>query len=450
LGAIVRFTFIPWGDEKNQISRAIAAKEYDIYVGGAWTDFKNFAVKNAFVDLKPMLAKVPKLAEHYGDVLQRAEIDGKLYGIPQLNKPGAGGEGILYREDLRKKWGLPEVEDMDSLEKYLYKAKQEFPDTPMINDQRVGDKIFQLIAGNKYLPSITSMQGTALTVGTYDNPFKAISIYDTPEYKQAVTIAKKWYDDGIIAHDILASQGNETDKTKQLMLAGKKPLEFSNHFGAVSTAYIPALKKDHPDWEFGWLDIGFDMFPNSVRLPAVSAETATMMSIGANSKYPEIALKLIEKAHTDRTYYDLLQYGVQGVHYNKQGDSINYTGIDDKNRKPGWTGLVDGYMNYQEKYPGEWQAISDKLGTEGPKLAVKNGPSPYEGFVFNTADLSAELSSLQTARTQYVLPLQTGVVKKSVDSDLDTAKQQLKGAGLDKYMAALQKQLDAFAASKKK
>ena len=29
LGATIRFDFIPWGDEKNQISRAIASKEYD-------------------------------------------------------------------------------------------------------------------------------------------------------------------------------------------------------------------------------------------------------------------------------------------------------------------------------------------------------------------------------------------------------------------------------------
>ena len=39
LGATIRFDFIPWGDEKNQISRAIASKEYDLYVGGAWSDF---------------------------------------------------------------------------------------------------------------------------------------------------------------------------------------------------------------------------------------------------------------------------------------------------------------------------------------------------------------------------------------------------------------------------
>ncbi|XEC94412.1 DUF3502 domain-containing protein [Paenibacillus tarimensis] len=449
LGAKIRFDFIPWGDEKNQISRAIVAKEYDLYVGGGWSDYPSFAQKNAFADLKPLLGEVPELVKHYNGALERVELGGKLFGIPQFGKPGAGGEGVLYREDLRKEWNLPEIKDFASLEQYLYKAKEEFPDTPMINDPRVGYRIFQMIAGGKYIFNpLTQMQGTAFTVSTLDNPYKAINVYETPEFKEAVTIAQKWYKDGIIAHDILAAQGNETDKTKQLMLAGQKPLEFSNHFWAVSGAYVPAIKVEHPDYEFGWLDFTLDMAPANVWMPQLTLDT-TAISVGAHSKYPEIALKFIEKAHTDRTYYDLLQYGVSGIHYNFVDGVVNYDGIADKNRRPGWTGLNDGFMNYKSKYPGEWQAYADKMEQEGAPLAEKNGVYPYEGFFFNTSGLSAELSSLETARTQYIQPWSAGVIKKSIDEDLEAAMKQLKAAGLDKYMEELQKQLDEFAAAKK-
>lgn len=452
LGAKVRFDFIPWGDEKNQISRAIAAKEYDLYVGGAWSDYKNFAIKNAFADLKPMLGQVPKLVERYGEVLNRIEINGKLFGIPQINKPGGGGgDGFLYREDLRKQWGLPEVKDLDSLEKYLYKAKEEFPDTPMINDPRFGDVIWKWMAGDKYfIPALTQVQGTSFAVTSFEEPYKAISIYDTPEYKEVLAKAKKWYDDGIVAHDILAAQGNETDKTKELMKAGKKPLEFSNWWGPVSNNYVPEIKKEHPDWEFGWLDIGVDVHPNILFLPSVSVETTSMISVGAHSKYAETALKLIEKVHSDPTYYDLLALGVKGIHYNLDGEIVNFEGIDGKNRKPAWTASYDGYMARQSKYPGEFQAIYESLDKRGTEAAQKNGVNPYEGFVFNTSELAAEMSSLETLRTQYVQPLAAGVVKKSIDADLEAAVKQLKSAGLDKYMSALQTQLDAFAATKKK
>ncbi|WP_223192629.1 DUF3502 domain-containing protein [Paenibacillus sedimenti] len=449
LNATVRFTFVPWGDEKNQISRAVVAKEYDLYVGGAWSDFKNFATKNAFADLKPFLSKTPKLVEHYKGLLGRLEINGKLYGIPQYGKPGAGGDGLLYREDLRKKWGLPEIKDLDSLEKYLYKAKQEFPSTPMINDKRFAENIWRMMAGGKYY-NVTNLSGNLLTVAPVNNPYKATFIYDTPEYKEILVRAKKWYDDGIAAHDILAAQGNETSKTLELMKANKKPLEFNNHFGAVSSSYIPALKAVNKDWEFGWFDYTFDLYPQMSFMPRHSNDTTTMISVSEQSKNVETALKFIEKAHTDRVYYDLLQYGVKDENYKLSGESVTFDGIDPKNKKPGWTGLNDGFMNRVEKYPSDWQPIYDRLQTEGTKAAEKNGIDPFEGFVFNTGDLASEMASMETVRTQYAQPLAVGMVKKSQDADLEALKQQLKGAGSDKYMTALQKALDEFAASKKK
>lgn len=445
LGATVRFTFIPWGDEKNQISRAIVAKEYDIYVGGAWSDFKNFSAKNAFADLKPLLSQTPKLVEHYKGVFDRVSINGKLYGIPQYGKPGAGSYGFFYREDLRKQWGLPEIKDLDTVEKYLYKAKQEFPDTPMINDKSVLDNVFRMIAGSKYYEV-----NNLFTVAAVSDPYKVMPIYETPEFKQAVAVVKKWYDDGIIARDVLSGQSNETSKTLEFMKANKKPLEYSNHFGAISSGYITQLKAVNKDWEFGWLDYIFDVNPSTQFMPKHSVDKTSMISVGAHSKYVETALKFIEKAHTDRTYYDLLQYGVKDENYKLNGESVTYDGIDPKNKKPGWTALNDGYMNREEKYSDDWQKIYDKLQIEGSKLAEKNGLDPYENLVIDTSDIVGEMANIETIKTQYWTPLAVGMVKKSQEADLETLKEQLKGAGFDKYMAALQKGLDDLKNSQKK
>ena len=109
LGIKVRFDFIPWGDEKNKINLNIASGEYDLYVGGNFSDYKVMATKNAFLDLKPLLSEVPDLVAHYSVVsdrtLESCEIGGKLYGIPQFGKATdsvAANEGFMYREDLRK------------------------------------------------------------------------------------------------------------------------------------------------------------------------------------------------------------------------------------------------------------------------------------------------------------------------------------------------------------
>ncbi|MBD2868640.1 extracellular solute-binding protein [Paenibacillus sp. IB182493] len=443
LGMTLRFDFIPWGEEKAQIGKAIATKEYDFYVGGFWSDFKQYAGRNAFVDLAPMLDLVPALADRYGDALERAKLGGKLYGIPAVGKPGAGLYGVLYREDLRKRWRLPEINNFDALEQYLYKAKTAYPDTPMINDKRFGDVLWDLLAGGRYYAI-----GNDYAVAPLGDPYKVMSKYETPEYEEVVRKAKQWFEDGIVARDILASQGNETTKTLALMKADKKPLEFSNHFGAVSGYYIPVLKALHPDHEFGWLDIKFDLYPDTVFLPKISADASTYISIGSHSKHPDIALKFLEKAHTEDDYYNLLYYGVEGEHYRLEGGTVSYDGIPGENRKPAWTGLGNGYMGYKAESPGEWQAIVDKLTlTEGPRLAESNGVDPYEGFRFDAYGLEDELEGLEKVRATYVLPLSAGV-SGDIGEELAAARRQLKEAGLDRYLSALQSQLYVYAASR--
>ena len=81
---------------------------------------------------------------------------------------------MLFREDLRKAWGLPEIKDLESAEKYLYKAKEAYPDTPMINDKRFADNLWTLIAGSKYLDVV---KGYAVV--SVDEPYKALSRYET-------------------------------------------------------------------------------------------------------------------------------------------------------------------------------------------------------------------------------------------------------------------------------
>jgi len=441
LGVRVRFDFVPWGDEKDRIGRAIVSKGYDLYVGGVWSDFTSFAAKNAFADLAPLLAEVPELVEHYRGQLEKTMAGGKLYGIPQLIAPGGGAEGMLYREDLRKQWKLPAIVDFASAEQYIYRAQEAYPDTPMISDKRFAANLWTLLAGSKYL-----VLDNGYAVAPVDDPYRAISKYDTPEYRQVLTHARQWYEDGIVDPDILAARGNATSETLELMLADKKPLEFNNHFGAVSSSYIGVLNQEYPAYEYGWFDYFLGNVPSYRTYPA--PDKVTMISVGAHSKHVGKALRLIAKAHTEREYYDLLMYGVDGVHYMLDDDNrIHYDGIPAQNRKPGWTGLVDGYMNLDARYPIEWQAIHDRLQQEGVRLAERGGESPHAGFVFDTSSLAGTLKQLDTMKSQVVLPLEVGMMA-DIDAELVAARMQLREAGLDAYLEALQRQLDAFAASR--
>jgi putative aldouronate transport system substrate-binding protein len=69
-------------------------------------------------------------------------------------------------------------------------------------------------------------------------------------------------------------------------------------------------------------------------------------------------------------------------------------------------------------------------------------------FVFDPTPVSAELTALSTVDTQFGQPLELGLVDiDDPDAGLNAWMQAQKDAGLDKVMAELQKQLDAFVAA---
>lgn len=452
LGCKIRFDYVPWGDEKNKINLNIASGEYDLYIGGGFSDYKGTAAKNAFLDLKPYLDQVPELVDHYKQAsetsLSMCEMDGKLYGIPQFGKAeGGAGEGFLYREDLRKEWGLPEINNLETMEQYLYAAKADdrYKDVALFTDNRIYTSLWWMIAGAKY----GQLDGSAYIWFEYANPSNIVSMFDTPEWKTVCEYAQKWYKDGIIDHDILAASGNEGTKGSELMKADKKPCEANTPFWAAENQWIPGLYEAHPEWEIGFYEYLLDN-PDYKAAFIPDTSNATAISVATQCKYPEIALKFITKAHTDRAYYDLLQYGVEGIHYNMVDGVPSYADIPQENIKPGWTGLNDGYMNYVQKSVNpQWEDLKQKYKTMGTKLMEDMGriPSPRAGFTFNTSNLSAEVAAMETVKAQYMLPLANGI-SKDVDKDLENLKAQYEKAGFQDYTKELKTQWDAFNAAK--
>ena len=439
LGIKVRFDFITWGDEKNKINLNIASGEYDLYVGGNFSDYKVMATKNAFLDLKPLLTEVPDLVAHYSvasdKTLESCEIGGKLYGIPQFGKATDGiaaGEGFMYREDLRKSWGLPEINSLETMEQYLYKAKDEYPESSVVMDNRIWSAVWNILAAGKYL-ELDSYMNTPYTVVSVEDPYTVIDRTQTPEYKTVLEYMAKWYKDGIIDHDILATSANEGNKIAELVKADKK-VTTTNSPSWSLTATVNEIARNNPEWEMGWYDYGFGK--NPVYLPSVS--NSTCISINPKCKEPVKALQFIEKAHTNQVYYDLLRWGVEGENYNRVDGKISTAGIEASNVKPSWTGLVDGYM--EEEVPSEnayWQEQMDATRVTPEEF------SPLDGFIFDASSLSAETAAMESVKAQYMTPLLCGVTQ-DMDGDYENVLAQLQKAGIEKYIGEMQRQLSAF------
>ena len=453
LGCVVRFDYIPWGDERKQINIAIASGEYDFIPGGVFSDYQIMAAKNAFINLYDYMKLVPELDNHYKlfreDYLSNFEIGGKLYGLPQYSKENLYGidAGFFYREDLRKEWGLEPVTDFNTMEAYLYRAKEDprYKDYPLITDNRIWTCLWYMLTGDKYLELSSALDNPFVVVSS-DNPMEPISRFETPEFKEVLRIVKKWYDDGILESSILASSSNEGTLGLELMKKDQKPCETNNSLWSVTNNYIPELYEVNPNWEFGFYNYSSDDFP-SYQLSNIGI---TVISISSKSNYPELAIRFLEKVHTNQKYYDLVNYGVEGIHYNIIDNYINYSGIEVSDQFSGLTGAPDVSMEYSEKSINTvWQSEVIDKGYENKEKLLKKAPDyPLNGFNYDASKVSDIYKSMEVIRLKHMQPLCCGVTD-NLTEDYDNAIQLLKEAGIDDYINDVREQLKEFSLKSK-
>jgi hypothetical protein len=448
LGCILRFDIIPWGNERKQINMAIASGEYDFIPGGNFSDYRSMAYRNAFLDINEYLHLVPALVEHYNltgvDILKQSEIDGNLYGIPQYGMPGLVNvfEGFFYREDLRKEWGVQPVTSFETLEAYLYRAKEDprYANYPLITDNRVWTSLWYMLASGKYL-EIISVTETPYAVVRVDDIYTPISRMETPEFEHVLSIVKKWYDDGILESDILAFSDNEGQRAMELMKADRKPCETNAPLWAINNWYIADLYDANPLWEFEFYDYTMHTSPAYIK----SAASNTVISISSKTKYPEAAIMLLEKLHTDQRYYDLLVYGVRGENYYLNEDGIYFDGILRENRLSGWTGAADEFMSYfyvgsQHK---QWNEVYNREIRNAIELTTGAPAFPFDGFFLNVTGLMEYVEKMDEVKSKYFQPLLCGV-SNDLSGDYGTAIKMLRETGISGYLSEVERQLQVL------
>ncbi len=329
LGCRVRFTFIPWGNEREQLNIVVASGEYDIIPNGTFSDYKKLINKNAFLDLSQYLDQVPLLTEHYKvdgiDYLEDCYIGEHLYGIPQFNDPELlyDSEGFFYRKDLLEKWGLEEIHDIDSMEKYLYKAAEDeaYIGNPLITDNRIWQSLWIMLGDEKYV-EVSSMQETPFVVMDTETG-EVVSRLETPQFREVLSYIKKWSRDGILASDMLSMSDNEGTRGINLMDEDLKPCETNVPIWSIDSNAIRFLSQNHPEWEYDF----FNYLSSRNSFYVNSLSSASVVSVSAKSAKPVLALKFIEKVHTDQRYYDLMQYGAPGINYKLSGNKVSFEGI---------------------------------------------------------------------------------------------------------------------------
>jgi putative aldouronate transport system substrate-binding protein len=422
---------------QNNYQLALASGEkFDLIHSARYLDFAEHAGKGAFMDLTDL---IPVYAPNVWSLFSESKwnevkVNGKILSIPRNGYDPGTQTAFMYREDLRKKYDLPEITGFETIALYLQTIKDNEPELLPSDDYQ--SQVFgtMFIPSTKYqiLDSMNDMHSNFVI--DPENPREVLVTSATPEYLPFVKMLKDWSDRGFWPKSVLSNM----DWGVFSVMNGKAAASFNAQFPGYSWQAVQ-LAQDNPGWEADYF-LFSDLNPEQSRVVKPSA-LSEMVSITRTADNPERALMLVDLIMCqDKELNQLVRYGYEGINYNMTEDGrIDTTGItQDKlyNYFPGGFFQNDEFKIIPAN---EWAKHQEYLA----KVRAREIDNVLAGFVLNIEPVQAEYNAINQVRTQYGFPIQVGLVE-----DVDTAYQdflkRLDDAGIEKVRAEFEAQVNAF------
>ncbi|QGQ94614.1 extracellular solute-binding protein [Paenibacillus psychroresistens] len=428
INVTLKLNAVDWGQWDNKLNLMIASGEKsDIIFTAAWQRYAINVAKGAFLDLGPLIDKnAPEIRTELDPAfLEGSKINGKNYGIP-TNKELAATRGVLYRKDLVEKYNLDvaSVKTWADLEPLLKVIKDKEPGITPFFTTSTGNGVFDSLdwdaLGDGAIPGVISKTGTST---------KILNQLETPEYLAVMKMTRAWFKAGLINRDAATSTVTVQDQAK----AGKVFM------------WAEGLKPGKAAESEGY--VGFKLGQIDLTSPTITTGDASgaMLAISKSSKNPDKAMQVIGLLHSDKFLNNLINYGIENVHYVKKSENIIDVapGIDPKAHpyNPGaqWE-LGNQFLNYlmSNENPQKWDLFKE--------FNAKGVKSPGLGFSFDADPVKSEIAAVANIGKQFEAAIRTGSVEP--EAKIAEFLKKTKAAGVDKIIAEKQKQFDAFLAAK--
>ena len=418
-------------EEKMKLKMA-SGEAYDLAFTGYINPYQRAVDLGGLYDITDILKKEgfdsSVMPQFYFDV---ATIKGRIYGIPNVQVV-SNPRCIMMDKSLHDKIGADfpaiekaacEAKTFEDVEKYALmldelfeKVHKERPDLYVFNPDS------DIIKDLRYENLIGGV--TILKDGSTN---KLELLRDTEDAKLSMRKLHEWYQKGYIRNDIAsvgtAITSNEDARKVAVRAATWKP------------GNEDALTKKY----------GEEQVTAFIHVPYIYREMPlkTMTSVGANSKHPEEAVKLLKLVNTNKELYNLICWGIEGTHYNVNEDGrialIPDSGYDNIGTNA-WK-----YGNQFNSLVRETQPADVWKQTEEMNNTAKL--SPMLGFVPDTDRISTELANITNLDSEYKAKKDFGTA--APESYYEEKCQKEDKAGIKTILEEMQKQYDEFLDSKK-
>lgn len=400
------------------------------------TEFTSMASQNQLEPLDDLLAEygqgiLETLPEVY---MNTTNLNGQTVGVP-VYKDNVTTIYLAMRTDILDKYGLTEqaqnIQSVDDIEAILQTVKDnESSLVPMFCAKDTGVLTQGMFLSGDLDDVVTYdplYQEQIVTIPSED-PAVAQAVYNTDEYEAAVLKMHDWYEKGLLFRDSATTELVSTT-------AISSDTAFAMVFAAENATMMSTVQ-----------DCGYDMTVVPLAYQNVTSQKISQLDwvIPVTSTEPEAAMKFMNLLYTDADVVNLLNYGVEGVHYVKNDNgTISFPEGKDMN-SVGYYGNLSFFIGNQY-LSYVWDTYDPDTRAQSLEINENATYSPLIGFTFDSSDFANEISAVTNVVSEYNNTLVSGMADDP-EALLEEFRERLDSSGMTTLVAGVQEQLDAWIA----
>ena len=396
-----------------------AGDDIDVFWTASWTYIQDYIDGNAAYDLTEIITEYDALYNSIPEsVWDSMKQNGKIWYVP-IYKENATGGGLAIRRDLVEKcnFDLSTIKQLWDIEPLLEQAYA---------DGMTNAFTFSSTTNGFVQIDYWRVNDSSHYVISKENPEKVECTYFTEWFQKLAETMYSWQQKGYI---------NSADVDKDVR--SKYVENFKNGQSAVMQW------SNTPD---GDANASSRVFQDMVTVDLTGSYTTQKSAMGStymiNAKTEKLdaCLKFLELLYTDTYLADLVCYGIEGEHYDRDENGKVQMRADSKYACAGVWALTNVMA------PSLQVGESDNKKEAYDEFNQNAQLSYIADFVVDNVPIEAELSAVNAVFNEYVTMLCCGFYNP--DEKIPEFQKALKAAGIDTIIEEYQKQYDAWRQNK--
>lgn len=421
-GIQVEMVYVPWDQYWEQKDIMLAAKEdVDLY----WDGLPDLSTMVNKKQCQPLDELIDEYCPDLKKVIPQSQLDGgkigdKTYAIPSAYAPSSAMyQEVCVREDMLENVGMDNIETPEDLKEFATKVKEQYPEM-----KGPADIIFKPLTRYYQEEPYTWIAFSDSVVYGEDTK-KAYDYYETTAFQEVAKFNRSMYEAGLYK-DELTTNYNERDSRMQqgLYLWVEGSLGKSNEIIDTVKANAPEAKlKDYL------------LAPEKDKY--IVATGGEALCVPYSAKNPAGAMKFLNWLYSSQENYLLALYGEEGTDYEMVDGKINVLSAND---------FFYEWMFRNQNYQVFPVGTSDEYNEEYKHWDDDAKQSDMIAFHFDNSKVADIETAINEVMQSDLLSVECGFV--DFEENYDNAIQKLKDAGIDEYVAEVQRQVDEYLANR--